>query len=178
MYRRTWRQSYTDCFQVRTVPYLETLPSLFRLYRGWPACIAELFISGFTFFIQKLTFITIWANSVDDKIMMIFFLIFPRKWIFEFHANCLLRQFAWNIKVYFPEIIIIIIIIKKIIISIYVSIYLCRLLKCLHSMQSVHKAVQEVPQLESSARKAIVDIQDFPLKVGVKSASDQDLHCL
>ena len=36
-------------------------------------------------------------------------------------------------------------------------------------MQSVHKAVQEVPQLESSARKAIVDIQDFPLKVGVKS---------
>ena len=38
----------------------------------------------------------------DDKLMIFFFLIIPRKWDLTLHANCLLRrQFAWSVKSYF-----------------------------------------------------------------------------
>ena len=49
----------------------------------------------------------VWSNglpfwvkvSADDKITEIFFLIFPRKQVLTFHANCLQwRQFAWKVK--------------------------------------------------------------------------------
>ena len=48
--------------------------------------------------IQQTTFTTPWANSADNKLMT-FFLIFPRKQVLTFHANCL--QFAWNVKTCF-----------------------------------------------------------------------------
>ena len=41
-----------------------------------------------------LTFITLWTNSADNK-LIIFFNVFPRKSALIFYANCLLkRQFA------------------------------------------------------------------------------------
>ena len=44
-------------------------------------------------FKNYLTFITLWANSADDKFMI--FSCFPRKQDLTFHANCLhWRQFA------------------------------------------------------------------------------------
>ena len=36
---------------------------------------------------QGLTFTTLWANSADDKYVIIF-LIFPIKHDLKFHANC------------------------------------------------------------------------------------------
>ena len=50
-----------------------------------------------------LTFITVWTNSADGK-LMIFFLFFPRKQALTFHADCLLmicmecQSFFWENK--------------------------------------------------------------------------------
>ena len=41
---------------------------------------------------QTFTFTTLWTNLADDK-LMIFFLIFPRKLVLTFHANCLQKYF-------------------------------------------------------------------------------------
>ena len=43
-----------------------------------------------------------WTNSVDDK-PTISFLIYPRKQLLTFDANCLLGQFASNVKGCFHE---------------------------------------------------------------------------
>ena len=38
-----------------------------------------------------LTFTCLWANSADDKLMMFFFFIFPRKYTLTIYANCFPR---------------------------------------------------------------------------------------
>ena len=59
-----------------------------------------------------LTFTPLWAYSIDDKRIVLFYffpeifsLFFLRKKALTFHANCLHRrwQFAWNVKAYFLE---------------------------------------------------------------------------
>ena len=52
------------------------------------------FIVGFVM-CWLIHFTTLWANSADD-ILVIFFLIFPRKWNLTFHANW--KQVAWNVR--------------------------------------------------------------------------------
>ena len=43
----------------------------------------------------------LWANSADDKLIVLFFLFFVENRMTP-HANCLLkRQFAWSVKYYF-----------------------------------------------------------------------------
>ena len=56
------------------------------LYEKYPECL------HYCWFI--LTFTTLWAHSTDDKLIlyMIFYLIFPIKYAFTFHADCLQRQ--------------------------------------------------------------------------------------
>ena len=41
--------------------------------------------------LRILTFTTVWANSADDK-LMILFLFFPEKGFLTFHSDCLRRR--------------------------------------------------------------------------------------
>ena len=61
-----------------------------------PVCLSETILS-ISHRMFCLTFITLWANSADDK-----WIIFSHEIGFDIHANCpLRRQFAWNFKSYF-----------------------------------------------------------------------------
>ena len=51
-----------------------------------------------------ITFTTLWANSADCKLMILFFLVFPNDSFLSVHANYLLCVIAWEVQAFWGEI--------------------------------------------------------------------------
>ena len=63
--------------------------SIYRLLKILPRVLG---VNNYYWSVRALTLIMLWANSADD-ILMIFVLLFLRKWDLTFHANFLLSNF-------------------------------------------------------------------------------------